>query len=114
MVDRAAVLEAEENIEGAYDASDPEQVKTARKKERSKKRMERETLQTMMQYENGREFLYNSIKCILDGDPVVPGDPYSTYFNLGQEKRARDIFKEMVKVSPKEFALMIEENANNK
>lgn len=109
MADKVRELEAEETPERPFDASDPKQVNTARKKHARKKVEERETLRTLMQYENGRRFIYDSIKCILDGNPVIPGDPHSTYFNLGQEYRARGIFQEVVKVAPKEFALMIEE-----
>lgn len=114
MVDRILELEEEEINEKSYDASDPEQVKKARKNDRIRKRNERDTLRTMMQYPNGRNFMYNSVRCILEGDPVVPGDAYSTYYNLGQEHRARELFKEIVVIAPKEFTLMIEENKINK
>lgn len=114
MADKIQELEAAELPERPFDASDPKQVNEARKKSGRKKVKERETLLTLMQYENGRRFLYDSIKCILDGNPLVPGDPYSTYFNLGQEFRARGIFQEIVRVAPKEFSLMIEETQSEK
>lgn len=103
-------LEASENIDKSFDASDKEQVNEARKKSGRKKVKERETLQALMMYENGRKLMFDSIKCILTGSPVVAQDTYSTFFNLGQEHRARHLFKEIVQVSPKEFVLMIEEN----
>lgn len=114
MADKIRSMEAEELPERPFDASSPTEVNEARKKAGRKKVKERETLQTLMQYENGRKFLYESIKCILEGNPLVAGDPYSTYFNLGQEYRARLIFQEIVKVAPQEFALMIEESEDVK
>lgn len=110
MADIIRQLEAIDNAEIPYDAGDKEQVNEARKKAGRKKVKERETLVTLMQYENGRELMYNSIKCVIDGNPVVPSDAFSTYYNLGQEHRAREIFKEIVKTCPKEFALMLDEN----
>lgn len=114
MVDTIRQLEANELEEKPYDAGDEKSVSDARKKSGRKKAKERETLKTLMQYENGRELMFNSIRCLLDGNPVVPGDSLSTYYNLGQEHRAREIFKEIVRVAPKEFAVMIEENSDNK
>lgn len=113
-MDVLAQLEAADLVEEPYDASDKEAVTDARKRSGRKKVKERETLQTLMQYENGRELMYNSVRCVLEGNPVIPNDPYATYYNLGQEHRAREIFKEIVKVSPKEFAMMIDENKEGK
>lgn len=113
MGDTIRELEAEELAEKPYDASDPEQVNAARKRSGRKVSKERDTLKALLEHENGREFLYASIKCIIDGDPVVPGDSLSTYFNLGQERRARHIFQESVRISPENFAKMIKEAAEN-
>lgn len=110
MADTIRELEAAANAEVPYDAGDEKAVNEARKKSGRKKVKERETLVTLMQYENGRKLMFDSIKCILTGNPVVPNDPSSTYFNLGQEARARHIFKELVTVTPADFVLMIEEN----
>lgn len=114
MVNRVAEMAAAEALEKPFNAADPIAVNNARKKAGRKKSEDRETLATLMQYENGRKFLYESIRCIIEGNPIVMGDPYSTYFNLGQEYRARSIFQEIVRVSPKEFSLMMEEMKNGK
>lgn len=106
-------MEAEELDKKPFDASDPEAVNTARKKAGRKKAKERDTLKTLMEYPNGRELMFNSVKCILTGNPMVIGDPHSTYYNLGQEIRARHIFMEIVRTCPEEFALMIEENKDD-
>lgn len=106
-------MEALDGMREEFDASDPQAVNNARKKAARNKTDERNTLKTLMEYPNGRQLMFNSVKCILVGNPLVPGDPHSTYFNLGQEMRARDIFKEIVTVCPNEFALMIEENKDD-
>lgn len=110
MTTRAMKLEAEENLEKSYNANNPEEVHAARVAAGRKKKAERETLTELMKYPNGRELLYNSIYVFLYGNPVVPGDPNSTYYNLGQEQRARDLFKEIVAVAPEDFVKMMEEN----
>ncbi len=103
-------LEAQETIEPQYDANDPAQVNEARKKSGRKRAREREQLQKMMSTPDGRAYVFKSIECILVGNPMISGDPYSTYYNLGQEKKARDYFKEVVKICPTEFISMINEN----
>jgi hypothetical protein len=110
MATRSQELEAEDLIAKTFDASDAKQVNNARKKAAKEKAEERETLEALMEYPNGRALMFNSVKCILIGSPLTPNDPYSTYFNLGQEHRARELFKEIVKIAPEEFTLMIEEN----
>ena len=110
MADQIQTMEAEELDKKPFDASDPEAVNNARKKAGRKKAMERDTLKTLMEHENGRKLMFDSVKCILSGNPVIPNEPYATYFNLGQEYRARHIFKEIVRIAPEEFAVMIEEN----
>ncbi len=110
MVDTVRQLEAEEVVEKAYDASDPKQVNEARKKEGRLKRTERELTQAMMSHVNGRFFLYNLVKCVVEGDPLSIGDPHATYYNLGQERKARELFKEMIKIDPEGFTEMLQEN----
>lgn len=110
MGDTIQQLEAEEALEVPFDASDPKQVNEARKKAGRGKKKEREVLAALMSHTDGRTVMFGSIKCVLDGSPLVPGDPYSTYYNLGQEHRARELFKDIAKVCPKEMVLMLEEH----
>lgn len=110
MTTNAQRLEAEENLGQSFDANDPDQVNKKRVEAGRKKKAERETLAELMKYSNGRELLYNSIYPYLFGNPLVPGDPYSTYYNLGQEQRSRELFKEIIRVSPDDFTKMMEEN----
>lgn len=110
MADKATQLQAEEEIETPYDASDKEQVNEARKKSGRKKKEEREDYVSLMETEKGRSFLWKFCAAVVTGDPVIPGDIYSTYYNLGQERKARELFKELLKVVPAQVAQMVEEN----
>lgn len=110
MADRVQQLEAAEVPEQPFDASDPEQVNEARKKSGRKKKEEREDYVSLMETEKGRSFLWKFCAAAVVGDPVVPGDSLSTYYNLGQERKARDLFKELLRVVPARVAEMVEEN----
>ncbi len=113
MATRPAQLEAEENLDETFDASDPKQVNNARKKQSRERRAERELTEALMKHVDGRLYLYNSVKCVIEGNPVVPGDIHSTYFNLGQETVARNLFKELLKIDPQGVVDMIKENLEN-
>lgn len=108
-VDPIDDLEATENLGKTYDAADPKQVNDARTKAGRGKKKERQVIAALMQHEDGRKVLFDSVRCLLEGNPLVPGDPYSTYFNLGQEHRARELFKEILKVAPENFIVMMKE-----
>lgn len=110
MTKTVETLEAEDLAEKPYDASDPKQVNEARKKGGRKKKREREFLHTMMQHPDGRFLMYDMVRCVVEGNPMVPGDPHSTYFNLGQEYKARALFREIAKISPDQLVLMLQEN----
>lgn len=107
-------LEAEDNLVTPYDASDEKSVTDARKKEGRKKAKEREDYISLMDHENGRRFLWSFCAAAVVGNPVVAGDLHSTYFNLGQERKARELFIELLRVCPKLVASMIEENMEKK
>lgn len=109
MADIIQQLEAAEAIEKPFDASDPKQVNEARKRAGRGKKKEREVVAALMQHPDGRKVLYDSTVLVLQGNPVVTGDPYSTYFNLGQEHRAKALFLEIIKVAPQDFIKMMDE-----
>jgi len=103
-------LEAAELQEKPYDANDPVQVADARKKSGRKKKEKRENYTSLLETEKGRGFLWDFCACAVTGDPVVPGCVHSTYFNLGQDRKARELFKELLRVSPEFTAIMVKEN----
>lgn len=110
MADILRDLEGDELAQKPYDANDEAQVNEARKKSGKRKLKERDTLRVLMEHENGRALLFESVRCIIEGNPIVAGDPNSTYFNLGQEYRARGLMQEILKIDPQGFAKMIEES----
>lgn len=110
MATRAQQLEAEEVIETTFDASDPKQVNEARKREGRGKKAERELTHALMKHIDGRAYLYNWVKCAIEGNPVIPGDINATYYNLGQEAVARTLFRELLKIDPQGVAEMLKEN----
>lgn len=110
MVDTIAQIESERMAETIYDSSDPEQVNNARKAAALRESEELETLKALAQYENGRGLLFDFIKCALVGDPFVSDSPTATAYNLGQERKARELFKKLVRIVPEEFCKIIEEN----
>ncbi len=104
-------MEAEDNAAEPYDSSDPESVKAARKRSGRIKKKERDILAALMSHPDGRYLMFESIRCILTSStPAVIGDPTATYFNCGQEYRARHLFTEIVRIAPQHFVTMMEEH----
>lgn len=81
---------AEDDDESAlgksYDASDPKQVKAARKKSKREAQNRQNVQEAIMQHYDGRKWLWEWMQsCYMFTDPVVPGDAYLTYLNLGRQ-----------------------------
>lgn len=96
MVDIPATVEAENNLEKAYDASDEEQVTAARKKGGRNRRSRLEFIQAMMELPEGRKWLWEIMqKCFVFGNPVVQNDSHATYFNLGQQNIGKLILQDV-------------------
>lgn len=111
MASRPDQMEARDNREGVVFIDDPKAINNARKKYALDIKKERQAIFELMQHPVGRTFMWNSVRCIVESSPVVPGDYTSTYYNLGMEARARTLFKELVKIAPRQFVLMMKENA---
>ncbi len=109
-VDPVKFFEEDRMAAKPYDSSDEQQVNNARKAAALRERNELETLRTLSQYPNGRELLFDFIKCAITGIPTVVDNVNATYFNLGQEHKARDLFRKLIKASPGDFVKMIEEH----
>lgn len=111
MGDPIQELEAKEALEKPYDAGDPEQVNTARKKAGRKKAERLRVVEALMQHEQGRRWVYEWMQaCHIYGNPVVMGDPHATYFNLGQENIGKWLLSDVVAAAPDNYLLMLEEN----
>jgi len=110
MADRPAQLEEAERQEKPYDANDIEQVTEARKKSGRKRKEKRDDYASLLETEKGRGFLWDFCAAAVNFDPLVPNDPYSSYFNFGQMKKAKDLFVELLRTAPELTAQMVKEN----
>lgn len=109
-MDAIARFEAERMAEKPYDSSDEQQVNNARKAAALRESKDLETLKALMLHENGRSLVFDMVKCCFNGNPMVIGNAELTYFNLGQEHKARSFFNKVVQVCPKEFCQMVDEH----
>lgn len=113
MADIPATVEAENNLEIAYDASDPEQVNTSRKKAGRNRRARLEFVEGMMTLPQGRKWLWELMgKCFIHGNPVVHGDTHATFFNLGQQNIGKLVLQD-VQMFPELYVLMVKESKEN-
>lgn len=109
MVDIPATLEAENNLERGYDASDPEQVNQSRKKAGRNRRARLEFVEGMMSLPQGRRWLWEIMsKCFVFSNPVVQGDTHATYFNLGQQNIGKLILQDVQEFA-EFYVLMVKE-----
>ncbi len=109
-MDHIRELEAELLQKEPFDSSDEKQVNNRKKAMAALERERLETLRTLMGYENGRKLVFDMTKCAINGQPYVVGDTHATAYNLGLEAKARQILKDVMIASPKNFVQMVEEN----
>lgn len=115
MVDPVATHQAEEEAQTPYDASDPQQVNTARKKASRKNAKRLEVVAALMQHKDGRRWIHEQLDwCHIYGNPVIPGDTHATYFNLGQENIGKRLLADVVAAAPEQYILMLQEAKESK
>lgn len=111
MSDKIENTVAEDTEEKPYDASDPVAVTDARKKSGRKKVDRLRVVQAIMELKDGRAWMYELLsRCHIFGNPMVPNDPYSTAFNIGESNIGRLIMSDVVECAPTEYLSMCEEN----
>lgn len=114
MVDIPATIEAENNLEKPFDASDPEAVNVSRKKAGRKRRERLEFVEGMMTLHQGRKWLWELMeKCFVHGNPLVQGDTHATYFNLGQQNIGKLVLQD-VQEFPELYVKMVKEAKENR
>lgn len=114
MANIPAQAEAEFEQVEHYNAADPKQVNTARKKEARKERERLEVVEALMQNKKTRVWLYNILeKCHMFGNPIIPGDTHSTYFNLGEQNVGKLLLLDAMKF-PTEYVIMMAEGKDQK
>lgn len=110
MADSIRQLEAENEVEKPYDASDPKQVNTARKKASRKLSEKLEFVKAMMELTQGRKYLWDLMEsCNMFTSPLVDGDTHSTYFKLGQQNIGKLLLMDTMTFSDL-YVKMVEEN----
>jgi hypothetical protein len=93
-----------------YDASDPAQVSSARKKSGRKRKAELNFVKAIMIVPEGRHWMYDMIVlCKVFTSPIVPGDPYGTYNNIGEQNIGKKLLQDINECAPEEYMLMIKE-----
>ena len=115
MVDHSSVIEAEMLIEEPYNAADPKQVNEARKKAARSKKEELDFTAAIMSTPQGRRWMFDLLNtCKTFTNPVVAGDPYYTYHNIGEQNIGKKLLQDVNDSAPAEYVLMMKEAKENK
>ncbi len=110
MVDNPLRAESEYMAAAAYDASDPDAVHDARKREAAELRERLDYLATIMSTPAGRKWIYQLLaECRIFESPVVVGDPYFTYHNIGGQNIGKLLLQDLNDASPDGYILMMRE-----
>lgn len=96
-------------LEKPYNASDPVQVNQARKKAGRKKKASLRVIQALMENEEGRAWIWEELtECFINEEPMVVGDVYQTYRNLGIQSRGKKMLSQAMQF-PDLYMLMVSE-----
>lgn len=110
MADRIREIEAEQEVEKPYDASDSKQVNNARKKAARKMSDRLRMVEGIMTLKEGRKWLFDFMQsCDMFGNALVQGDAYGTHFRLGQQDAAKRILLDCIAASPELYVQMMKE-----
>lgn len=113
MADPAAIAEEEIIAEQSYDANDPEQVNSARKRAGRERREEMEVIAALMKVPQGRRWLYNKLAfCRVFTSPFAES-PYQTAFNSGRQAVGHLLQEDIMASSPDLYMTMCLEGAEN-
>lgn len=93
-----------------YNAEDPKQIEKARKKAEREKFARDEVIRKLMSTKDGRAWVHHILTMAdMWGSPIVSGDAYGTYNNIGMANLAKLIWMEIEDVVPESYALMVKE-----
>lgn len=90
-------------------AADPEQVKSAKQKEKFKKQNDRNDLLWVLSDIRGRRFIWRMIEGAYENG-FVAGMQDLTNFNLGQKVKATTLLKEIMDAKPEAYITMMRES----
>lgn len=92
-----------------YNAADEVQIKAKTKRERIKKEDYKKFVGDIMQTKIGRAWLWDLIEGTSPtGFPVVPGDVYLTYFNLGKQDVGKRLLAEALQFTDLYLRMAVE------
>lgn len=105
------MTDQEVQIERPFDAGDAKQV-NERNKKLGRKRKEKEYyIRTIMGTPQGRAWMLELLEsCKIFGNPVVPGDPYFTYHNIGEQNVGKKLLQDINVAAPQEYVTMMQES----
>jgi len=105
-------IEARESVVKPYDAGDRAQVNDARKRAGRKKIKQVSFIQRVMEDPDGRRWVWEFLsRCNAYSQCSVPGDPYMTHFNDGQQNVGKLLLLDVIKF-PDLYLKMMTEAAN--
>lgn len=114
MADPVAVNQASEELEEAYDTSDPKSVNKARKKSARTRADRLRFIEAAMGTAEGRAWYYDILLFCKCFQGPFDTDPYKTAFNCGQQNIGLRILDDLQTAAPKNYDLMIVEQKTNK
>ena len=110
MVERAAVVAAEEEAEPQFDAADPESVNKAKKKAGRNRRARLEFVATIMRDREGRRWAHEFLQVgHVFASSFVQGDPHATSFREGERNMAQRLLADIVAAAPEQWLVMMSE-----
>jgi hypothetical protein len=93
-----------------YDASDPVAENNARRDQARWQREDAETVRRLLSHKNGRAWFHRQLaKCHIYATPFSPGDPHTTFFQLGQENIGKQMMMEAIGACPDLYLAMLAE-----
>lgn len=112
MVDRPAMVEAEDNLAVPYDTSNPEHVNAARKKSGRKRRDDLSVVGALMETRQGRAWVYGKLAAAhIWQQSFIQGSPDGTAFREGERNQGLQLLAEVQASAPQEYVTMCEEAA---
>lgn len=100
----------DDGLHADYDATDPVAENNARRDEARRQREDAETVKRLLSHKNGRAWFYRQLtKCHIYDTPFAPGDPTTTFFQMGQENIGKQLMMQAINVCPDFYLTMLAE-----
>lgn len=105
------MTDQEIKTERPFDAGDAQQVNERNKKLGRKRKEKEHYIKTIMATPQGRAWTLELLEsCKIFGSPLVPGDPYFTYHNIGEQNVGKKLLQDINNSAPQEYILMMQES----